>query len=143
MVPVMLWSRRLVSVLVALALAGGCARKDPGSPEAIADAFADAYFSRADQQRAKQFTAFGASKMLEEELSQTRAVRGSDFNPSEANLDVTLVRGERTTRGERVRFDYEVRFKGGVEKHADIELTRIDGEWKVVRVGVGDAPATR
>jgi hypothetical protein len=125
-------------LLVALA---ACRRAEPGSPEATADAFAEAYFGRADQVRAKQFTAFGASKMLDDELNETRNVRGADFTPSDANLEVKLVRGERSARGERVRFDYAVNFHGGVEKHADIELARVDGEWKVVRVTVGDAPA--
>ncbi len=128
-------------MLLVAVLATGCSRQEPGSPEAVADAFAEAYFARADQQRAKQFTAFGASKMLDEELAQTRAIRGADFNPNEADLDVSLVRGDRTSRGERVRFDYLMRFKGGLEKHADIELTKVESEWKVVRVSVGDAPA--
>ncbi|MBM4375935.1 MAG: hypothetical protein FJ095_12680 [Deltaproteobacteria bacterium] len=131
----------VVGTCLLLGLAGGCAQTEPGSPEAIADAFADAYLGRADQPRARQYTAFGASKMLDDEVAATRAIRDSNFNPSEVNLDVSLVRGERTNRGERVRFDYAVRFKGGVEKHADVELTKVDGEWKVVRVSVGDAPA--
>lgn len=119
----------------------GCRSVEPGSPEAVADAFADAYFGRADQERAKQFTAFGATRMLDEEIAQTRGLRGTGFTPDEANLDVSLVRGERGTRDERVRFDYTVKFQGGVEKHADVELAKVGGDWKVVRVAVGDAPS--
>jgi len=141
MVPVMIGKSRVVGVGLLLALSGGCARTEPGSPEAVADAFADAYLGHADQPRARQYTAFGATKMLDEEVAATRAIRGSNFNPSDVNFDVALVRGERTSRGERVRFDYTLRFKGGVEKHADVELTKVDGEWKVVRVSVGDSPA--
>lgn len=127
--------------LLVAALGSACSKVEPGSPEAVADGFADAYFGHADQARAKQFTAFGASKMLDEELAATRPLRDGSFKASDANLDVSLVRGERTSRGERVRFDYAVKFQGGVEKHADVELAKVDGEWKVVRVAVGDVPA--
>ena len=51
---------RILFLLVGL-LGLGCDRPEPGSPELVADAFVDAYFRHADQERAKQYTAFGAS----------------------------------------------------------------------------------
>lgn len=133
------WFTAARPFIVALLL-GGCHKVEAGSPEAVADTFADAYFGHADQERAKQFTAFGATKMLDDEISQTRSVRSAGYTPSEANLEIKVVRGERSTRGDRVRFDYTVTFQGGVDKHADVELSKVDGDWKVVRVTVGDAP---
>ncbi len=122
----------------ALLLLGACNAPAPGTPEAVADAFADAYFGHADQEHAKQFSALGATKMLEDEAAETRAVRNSSYTPSEANLNVKVVRGQRSSRDERLRFEYTVTFQGGVEKRADIELSRLEGVWKVVRVGVLD-----
>lgn len=78
--------------------------------------------------------------MLEEEIAQTRSVRDATYSPGDANLEVALTRGERSARGERLRFDYRLRFKDGSERHADVELARIEGAWKVVRVGLADAP---
>ena len=128
-------------LLLIVSFATGCSRTEAGSPERVADAFADAYFREADQVKAKQFTAFGASKMLDDEIAETRGLRGSDFKPADADLNLTMVRDARSTRGERVRFDYVLRFKGAPEKHADVELSKVADEWKVVRVTVGDAPA--
>ncbi len=128
-------------MFTAVTLLVACNRSAAGSPEAVADAFADAYFGRADQAAAKPFTALGAAKMLDDEIADTRAVRDSGYTPSEANLNVKVDRGPRSSRGERVRFDYTVGYQGGVVKHADIELSQVDGGWKVVRVGVGDSPA--
>lgn len=134
--------RAFVGLVLLLSLfAAGCSRTDASSPEGVADAFADAYFRKADQPKAKQFTAFGASKMLDAEIAETRALRGSDFKPADADLDVDVVRGARSTRGARVRFDYVLRFKGAPEKHADVELTKIGEDWKVVRVTLGDKAA--
>jgi hypothetical protein len=129
-------------ILIALLVVTGCARNEAGgSPEAVADSFAAAYFVRADQQRAKQYTAFGATKMLDQEIAETKSLRDSGYTPSEAALDVNVTRGARSSRGERVRFDYLVRFSGGGTKHADVELARVSGEWKVVRVAVANAAA--
>ncbi len=122
----------------------GCDKPAAGSPEAVADAFVDAYFRRADQAAAKEFTALGASAMLDKELEDVAKVRADGYTPSDASLDVAVERGERSLRGKRVRFDYTLKFKdpsGEVVKHADVELTQLDDAWKVVRVGLADRAA--
>ena len=98
-------------------------------------AFCDAYFREADQEKAKQFTAFGATKMLDDELREVRSVREGGYTPKDAQLEVEIERGERTTRGDRVRFDYVIRFEDQL-KHADIELAKVHDDWKVVRIGL-------
>jgi hypothetical protein len=125
-------------VLAILTLAG-CNRAEVGSPEAVADAFCDAYFREADQEKAKQFTAFGATKMLDAEIREVRSLRESGYTPRDASLEVAISRGERKTREDRVRFDYVLRYEeqtGEVVKHADIELAKVHDEWKVVRIGL-------
>ncbi len=132
---------RLFIVALTAIAAVGCDRIEPGSPEAVADAFSDAYFRRADQEKAKEYTAFGATKMLDQELAEVRAVRGDGYDPAAAHLDVTVERGARTMREHRVRFDYLVTYRsetGDQHKHADIELSQVDGAWKVVRVGLSE-----
>jgi hypothetical protein len=124
-----------VFMVVAL-VAAGCAKSDASGPEAVADAFCDAYFVHADQLKAKQFTAFGASKMLDQEIGDVKALRDSGYNPNDASLEVSAVRGARTARDERVRFDYTIRVHDAPAKHADVELAQIKGDWKVVRVTV-------
>ena len=136
---------RLAGAALALALVG-CDRPAEGSPEAVADAFADAYFRRADQEKAKEFTAFTASKVLDEEIRQVADVRRSGYTPAAAGIGVTVKRGKRTARGARVRFDYAITYEGRdapVTKHADVELSMVHGKWKVVRIGLAHegAPA--
>lgn len=125
--------------LFMLAAMCACAESATG-PEAAADAFADAYFAHADQAKARQYTAFGASKMLDQEIAETKPLRDSGYTPSEASLQLGVTRGARSQRGERVRFDYALRAADGAVKHATVELSRVAGEWKVVRVAVGDQP---
>ncbi len=120
-----------------LALAtGACAKPDASGPEAVADAFCDAYFVHADQHKAKQFSAFGASKMLDREIGDVKPLRDAGYTPSEASLEVSAVRGARSARDERVRFDYTIRVGDSAAKHADVELAKVQGDWKVVRVAV-------
>jgi hypothetical protein len=129
--------------VVCLTLSVSCNKPKEGSPEAIADAFVDAYFRRADQAAAKEFTALGASRMLDKEIEDVAKVRADGYSPGDASLNVTAERGPRSARGNRVRFDYIVKFKdpkGDVTKHADIELSELDGVWKVVRIGLSDDP---
>lgn len=124
-------------LLVALAAAPGCKKAPPSTPEAVADAFVEAYFRQMDQQRAKEFTALGATKMLETELKEVQEVRKDGYEP--ASVAVTVHRGESAPRDERIRIPYEIDIQtdsGSVVRDADVELTRIDGAWKVVRVGV-------
>jgi hypothetical protein len=126
------------------AVLSGCSKAEPGSPEAVADAFVEAYFRHADQEAAKRYTAFGATKMLDSELDAVKALRAEGYGPDQASLEVAVERGERSNRGERVRFDYVLRFRDGqgeALRHADVELTKIDDEWKVVRVGLDQAAA--
>jgi hypothetical protein len=123
--------------LLAGTLALGCT--DKTAPEYVADQFVDAYFRRMDQQAARQFTALGATEMLDRELELTRAVRGQGYTQEEASGQVTCKRTGRAARGERVRFDYEVDIKReDSEEHraADVELAKIQTAWKVVRVAV-------
>jgi hypothetical protein len=135
--------------LVALALAAhaaGIGCRDQGSPEAVADAFVDAYFVQVDQEKAKEFTALGATKMLEDELREVAQVRDKDHNPIEARGDVTVTRGEPVMRDQRIRFPYQIAVRADAAEttqQADIELTRIQGGWKVVRVGLSRGPQAR
>lgn len=135
-------SRAARAVALALALASlapsGCGqRKVDNTPESVADAFVEAYFRQMDQQRAKEFTALGATRMLETELNEVREVRKDGYAPG--SVGVVVLRGEPQSRDKRIRIPYEIEVQGEDGKHtsdADIELTQIDGAWKVVRVGV-------
>lgn len=131
---------RFAAATLALTVAlGGCSKK--GAPEQVADAFADAYFRRADQEKAKEFTALGATEMLDTELRSVEKVRKEGYTPGEGTEgEVTLRRGEPTSRDQRLRFPYEVVIKlpdgTSSTRDADVELTQIQGAWKVVRVGL-------
>ena len=112
---------------------------DRAAPEYVADQFVDAYFRRMDQQAARQFTALGATEMLDRELDLVRSVRSQGYTPDEAAAQVVFRRTAKNTRGERVRFDYEITIKHDEsEEHraADVELAKIQAAWKVVRVDV-------
>ena len=129
------------AVLIALALTaplGGCTRKE--GAEQVADAFAEAYFQHADQEKAKEFTALGATRMLDEELRAVAQIRKEGYTPSEAALgDIRVRRGPATAREQRLRYPYEVVVRAGDAesvRDADVELAQIDGKWKVVRLGV-------
>ena len=114
----------------------GCA--DKGAPEQVADSFAEAYFREMNQEKAKEYTALGASAMLDAELKDVAQVRKEGYIPGDSQADVTIRRGEATQRDKRLRFPYEIVVKaGGVERvqDADIELSQIQGQWKVVRIG--------
>jgi hypothetical protein len=116
-----------------------CACTNKQAPEYIADQFVDAYFRRMDQQGARQYTALGATEMLEREIDLTRSIRGGGYTPDQAASEVVFRRGERSLRGERIRFDYEitVRQEGGdSERVADVELAKLQSLWKVVRVDI-------
>ena len=131
-----------VAALLILALGLGIllpSCKDHGAPEYVADQFVEAYFQRMDQQGARQFTAFGATEMLDRELELTRGVREQGYLPAEASAQVNWRRTGRSTRGERVRFDYAIDIRrDDSEEHrlADIELAKVQAGWKVVRVAV-------
>lgn len=132
------WTISRVVLALTLALAA-CSK--PGAPEQVADRFAEAYFRAIDQEKAKEYTALGATEMLDAELRSVAEVRKGGYTPAEAATDdVTLRRGEPTKRDQRLRFPFEVvqRSKDGVEtvRDADIELAQIQGAWKVVRLGV-------
>ena len=131
--------RVAVATLALTVTLGGCSRK--GAPEQVADAFVDAYFLRIDQEKAKEYTALGASEMLDAELQSVAQIRKEGYTPSEASgAEVSVRRGEATKRDQRVRFPYEIMVKlpDGSEtvRDADVELTQIQGAWKVVRVGL-------
>lgn len=130
---------RLITAAGFVLLLAFSACSKPNSPEAVADAFVDAYFGRMDQEKAKEFTAFGATAMLEAELREVSQLRKDGYTPGEAAANVTMQRGEATKRDQRIRVPYEIIIRAeGVEtfRDADIELTQIDGQWKVVRVGL-------
>lgn len=134
-------SRRIVSGLFLGLTLLGCA--EDGAPEQVADAFAEAYFRRMDQEGAKAYTALGASTMLDKELADVASVRKEGYTPAVAGAQVHVQRGERSTREHRVRFPYEITIVNQGEstrKLADVELTQIDGAWKVVRLGLEHAP---
>lgn len=133
---------RAVALALALALAGlaaaGCGKRQvENTPESVADAFVEAYFRQMDQQRAKEFTALGATRMLETELKEVQEVRKDGYSPG--SVAVTVHRGEPSPREQRIRIPYQIEVQmedGKRTSDADIELTKIDGAWKVVRVGV-------
>jgi hypothetical protein len=116
----------------------GCAKQ--GAPEQVADAFVEAYFTRADQEKAKEYTALGATEMLDTELRAVTQLRRDGYTPSEAGGgDVRVHRGPSSKRDERLRFPYEITVKNsGTEtvRDADVELANIGGTWKVVRLGL-------
>lgn len=115
----------------------GCSKD--GSPEQVADAFADAYFRQMNQDKAKEYTALGATAMLDKELKDVEEIRKGGYTPDQAEPNVSLRRGDSAKRDQRVRVPYEVIVRGnGGEtiRDADIELAQIQGVWKVVRVGL-------
>ena len=131
--------RPFLPLILALSTAlAGCAKQ--GAPEQVADGFVDAYFRHADQEKAKEYTALGATEMLEHELHEVAALRKDGYTPTEAGGgDVEVRRGESTKRDQRLRFPYEIKVKNGdttTVRDADVELASIHGAWKVVRVGV-------
>jgi hypothetical protein len=130
--------RSLVPVTFALSIAlAGCAKQ--GAPEQVADAFVDAYFGRADQEKAKEYTALGATEMLDKELRDVAQLRKSGYTPSEAGGDVRVHRGEVSKRDQRIRFSYEIVVRSESAetiRDADVELANIHGAWKVVRLGL-------
>jgi hypothetical protein len=131
--------RALPLLVCVLWLLGAPACKDHGAPEYVADEFVEAYFSRMDQRAAREYTAFGATEMLDRELELTRGIREQGYSPAEAAAKVTWRRTGRSMRGERVRFDYEIDIRrDDSEDHrlADVELAKIQSGWKVVRLGV-------
>jgi len=125
-------------ILAASTALAGCTRQT--APEQVADAFVDAYFRRADQEKAKEYTALGATEMLDKELREVAALRRDGYTPAEAGGgDVQVRRGESSKRDQRIRFPYEIVVKNGDQatvRDADVELTSIRGAWKVVRVGL-------
>jgi hypothetical protein len=129
-----------LSLVLSAGLAGlpGCTKQ--GAPEQVADAFVDAYFRRADQEKAKEYTALGATEMLETEIRAVSQLRRDGYTPSEAGGgDVRVHRGESSKREQRIRFPYEIVVKNeGTEtvREADVELASIGGAWKVVRLGL-------
>jgi hypothetical protein len=126
--------------LAALASLSSCSKAR--GPEEVADAFVDAYFVRADQEKAKEFTALGATKMLESELRDVAQVRKEGYDPAESRGQVLVRRGESSLREQRVRFPYQITIRAdGAEtvRNADVELAQIQGGWKVVRVGLEGA----
>ena len=134
------WVSRAVLALFVAAVAA-CAK--PGTPEEVADAFADAYFRQMDQEKAKKFTALGASAMLDEELRSVAEIRKEGYSPGDDGARVNVQRGESSRREQRVRVPYQVEIESeGAKtvKDADVELTQIQGSWKVVRVGLRSRP---
>ncbi|HVY45399.1 MAG TPA: hypothetical protein VHB21_05945 [Minicystis sp.] len=131
--------RHALVLALALALAPGCSAKK-GTPEAVADAFVDAYFRHADQEHAKEFTALGATEMMDKEIEDTKEIRKGGYTAADAAPEITVRRGVPKPRDQRVRIPYEIRIRTDasheVVRDADIELTKIDGAWKVVRVGL-------
>jgi hypothetical protein len=128
---------RLVAIALAL-LALGCTKK--GSPEAVADGFVDAYFLHMDQERAKEFTALGATEMMDKELRDVAQIRKDGYSPADAAPEMSVHRGVPTPRDQRLRIPYEIKVRsaGGPEviRDADVELAQIDGSWKVVRLAL-------
>jgi hypothetical protein len=131
--------RSLLPLALALSTAlAGCGKQ--GAPEQVADAFVEAYFRHADQEKAKEYTALGATEMLETELRDVAELRKGGYTPAEAGGgDVRVHRGDATKRDQRIRFSYEIAVRNEsaeTVRDADVELANIRGAWKVVRVGL-------
>jgi hypothetical protein len=129
--------RGIVAAGFASLLVVGCA--DKAAPEYVADQFADAYFRRMDQRAARQFTALGATEMLDRELDLVSSVRSQGYTPDQAAAEVVCGRKSRSTRGDRVRFDYDIAIRhedSDEHRSADVELAKIQTAWRVVRVEV-------
>jgi hypothetical protein len=129
--------RSLLPLALALSTAlAGCGKQ--GAPEQVADAFVEAYFRHADQEKAKEYTALGATEMLETELRDVAELRKGGYTPAEAGGgDVRVHRGDATKRDQRIRFSYEIAVRNEsaeTVRDADVELANIRGAWKVVRV---------
>jgi hypothetical protein len=111
-----------------------------GAPEQVADAFVDAYFRLADQEKAKEYAGLSVTEMLEQEMRDVSQVRREGYTPSEAGGgNVRVHRGDPTRRDQRIRFPYEITVtNAGTEtvRDADVELATIGGKWKVVRLGL-------
>jgi hypothetical protein len=130
-------ARGIVAAGLASMVVAGC--PDKAAPEFVADQFADAYFRRMDQQAARQFTALGATEMLDRELDLVNSVRAQGYTPEQAAANVVCRRKSRSTRGDRLRFDYDIAIQHDEsEEHraADVELAKIQSSWRVVRVDV-------
>ncbi|HEY3592782.1 MAG TPA: hypothetical protein VGL13_02870 [Polyangiaceae bacterium] len=135
MAPLSAWVAAMATA--GLFAAAGCT--DKRAPENIADQFVAAYFQRMDQREARQFTALGATDMLDRELELTRSIRADGYSAMDAAGEVSCRRRGRSLRGERVRFDYDIAIRHDeTEEHrtADVELANIQSAWKVVRVDV-------
>ena len=131
------FARTGLALVFAVLSLTGCKREPENTPESVADSFVDAYFRQMDQERAKAFTALGATRMLDQELREVQEVRKDGYEPG--SVGVSVHRGQSSPRDERIRIPYEIEIQteGGKQmRDADIELTRIDGLWKVVRIGV-------
>jgi hypothetical protein len=130
--------RTIAALAMTLAAATGCAKA--GAPEQVADAFAEAYFLEMDQGKAKEYTALGASAMLDAEIRDVEKVRREGYGPAEAGAKIRLHRGEASHRDERLRFPFEITIQSDDDTEmvrvADVELAQIDGAWKVVRLGL-------
>jgi hypothetical protein len=135
-------SRRFESLGIAAVVfsvaALGCTKK--GSPEAVADGFVEAYFLHMDQEKAKEFTALGATEMMDKELRDVAQIRKDGYSPADAAPEMSVHRGNPSPRDQRVRYPYEIHVRSGsspeVVRDADVELAQIDGAWKVVRVAL-------
>src|SRR6185437_13953587 len=126
--------RRSVALFFVLSLAlgglpgglAGCTKQ--GAPEQVADAFVDAYFRHADQEKAKEYTALGATEMLNKELRDVEELRKQGYTPSEAGGNVDVKRGPSAPRDQRIRFPYEITIRtdgGETVRSADVELANI------------------
>jgi hypothetical protein len=131
-------NRALLALAVVAVLAAPTSCRDKSSSEYVADEFADAYFRRMDQDAALRFTALGATTMLDDELASTKALRDQGYTPAQAAAAVTFVRGPAVPRDARVGYHYILTIRPddapATTKEADLELTKIAGAWKVVRV---------
>jgi hypothetical protein len=87
-----------------------------------------------------EFTALQATRMLEDELREVAQVRKDGYSPNDARGEIQVRRGDPAHRDHRIRFPYQITIRtDGAEtvQVADIELTQLQGGWKVVRVGLG------
>ncbi len=129
--------RSLVAVVLALSTAlAGCAKQ--GAPEQVADAFVDAYFRHADQEKAKEYTALGATEMLEKELRDVAQLRKDGYTPTEAGGgEVRRAPRGADQAGPAYPLPLRDRRSGTrareTVRDADVELASIRGAWKVVR----------
>lgn len=124
----------LTGVLVAFGALFGCSSK--GDPDAVANAFVDAYYIEFDLDRAKALAVGGALRRLEAEeklVAEARKQVQVESRKARVYYDAPT---KRQVEAGMVHYTYnlDIRQSGGqVQRKAIVMVAKRDGAWKVVR----------